>query len=263
MLSGSETLALVIRSGVAKLQKTHLEKFLLGFLAGAFIGLGFFADLKVTAVFPKEFAGLASFLGAAVFPMGLIAVVIVGAELLTGNFMTVTVSLLDRKVKVGPTIINFIEIAIYNVIGAVATAFLLTHLTGMVNTTPDNLAYHTKLLAMAASKVAASPSVAFFSAIGCNWLVGLSIWQYIAGKDTMGKIIGAWFPIMVFVAIGFQHSVANSFLIPAAIFAGAPITWGQFFANFGIVALGNLVGAALFVSVFHYYGFRKGLPKEE
>ncbi|OTE88133.1 formate-nitrite transporter, partial [Escherichia coli] len=82
------------------------------------------------------------------------------------------------------------------------------------------------------------------SGIGCNWFVGLALWLSYGAKDAAGKVLTIWFPVMIFVAIGFQHSVANCFVIPAAIFEGQA-TWLEFLSNFIPVYIGNIIGGAI------------------
>ena len=90
----------------------------------------------------------------------------------------------------------------------------------------------------------------FIKGIGANWLVALAMWLAYAAKDVSGKLLGIWFPIMAFVAMGFEHSVANMFFIPTAIFYGAPITWADFILNNLIPAtLGNIVGGSILVGM--------------
>jgi formate/nitrite transporter len=103
-------------------------------------------------------------------------------------------------------------------------------------------------------KIEASFLQAFVSGIGCNWLVALAVWLSYGAKSFGGKILGIWFPTMAFVAIGFQHVVANMFVIPAAILAGH-FTWGDYFVNFAPVWLGNLVGGMIFVAGFYYVAY--------
>ena len=102
---------------------------------------------------------------------------------------------------------------------------------------------------------------AFISGIGCNWLVALAVWLSYASDTMSGKVLGIWFPTMAFVAIGFQHVVANMFLIPAAIFEGH-YSWGQYVMNFIPVWLGNLTGGALFVAAAYWVVYlRQAEPK--
>ena len=101
----------------------------------------------------------------------------------------------------------------------------------------------------------------FLRALGCNWLVCLAVWVAMTAEDTGGKILGIFFPIMAFVAIGFDHVVANMFFLPAAIFADVPgISWGDALYNWVFAFLGNLVGAAVFVSTGYWYLYLRGAP---
>ncbi|MNE76177.1 Nitrite transporter NirC [compost metagenome] len=111
-------------------------------------------------------------------------------------------------------------------------------------------------VAMAHKKLADPFLIAFISGIGCNWLVSSAVWMYYGAKDGAGAALGIWFPTMAFVALGFQHVVANMFLLPAAIFAGE-MTWLQYAANFVPVFLGNAVGGSLFVAGIYRLAFPK------
>jgi formate/nitrite transporter len=94
----------------------------------------------------------------------------------------------------------------------------------------------------------------FFRGLGCNWLVCLGVWLAIASDDITGKIWGLWFPIMAFVGLGFEHSIANMFFIPLGMFNGANVSIGQFlFTNLLPVTLGNIVGGAGFVGVIYWW----------
>jgi formate/nitrite transporter len=115
--------------------------------------------------------------------------------------------------------------------------------------------YLKKTVAIAHAKVSADFLHAFISGVGCNWLVCLAVWLAFASKDMVGKIMGMWFPVMAFVAIGFQHVVANMFIVPAAIFAGQ-MSWAEFAPNVIAVFLGNAVGGAIFVGLTYFLAFR-------
>ena len=114
-----------------------------------------------------------------------------------------------------------------------------------------------KTISAGESKVYLTFWQVFFSAVGCNWLVGMAVWLNFAAKDVGSKMFGVWFPIMTFVAIGFQHLVANMFAIPAAMFEGANISVLQFIQNMGTVFLGNFVGAVTLVSAFYTFAYKK------
>jgi formate transporter len=101
----------------------------------------------------------------------------------------------------------------------------------------------------------------FLRGVGCNWLVCLAVWMSLAAKNVSGKILAIFFPIMAFVAMGFDHVVANMFFLPAAIFAGMPdLTWGDGLLNGLFAGAGNLVGAVVFVSTSYWYLFLRDQP---
>mgnify|MGYP000903911763 FL=1 len=102
----------------------------------------------------------------------------------------------------------------------------------------------------------------FWRAIGCNWLVCLAVYLAIASDDIIGKILGIWFPIFAFVAIGFEHVVANMFFIPVGIFLGG-VSWSQFFVNNMVPAtIGNIIGGAIFVAVIYWWTYLRGTKEE-
>ncbi|MFP8967427.1 formate/nitrite transporter family protein [Pokkaliibacter sp. CJK22405] len=233
----------VIQAGVRKSSFDTLTLLILGFMAGAFIAMGFLLDIRVTAQLPHEWAGFGNFLGAAVFPVGLILTVLAGGELLTGNMMYMATALFSRKIGVAALVRNWIIVTIANFIGAVFIAYFFGHYLGLAEG-----AFLAKSVAVAKAKVNADFMHAFVSGIGCNWLVCLGIWLGLSSKEVVGKILGMWFPVMAFVAMGFQHVVANMFIVPLGIFVGE-VTWAQYFGNAIPVFLGNVVGGAVFVGI--------------
>jgi len=103
----------------------------------------------------------------------------------------------------------------------------------------------------------------FLRAVGCNWLVCLGVWLAISAEDIGGKILGIFFPITAFVAMGFDHVVANMFFLPAAIFAHVPgITWAHTANNLFFALIGNIVGAVVFVSMAYWYLYLRGAPAD-
>jgi formate/nitrite transporter len=139
-------------------------------------------------------------------------------------------------------------------------AFFLATLSGLVTGEP----YLSSVRAIAEGKVNMSWMAVFWRGVGCNWLVCLAVWLAVASDDITGKIWGIWFPIMAFVALGFEHSIANMFFIPTGIFNGANVTWGQFIFNNLIPAtIGNIVGGAFFVGFIYWwlYGNRPEAAK--
>jgi formate transporter len=243
---------IAIEAGTRKSRLPLTSMLVLGFLSGAFIALGFLLDVRVSGNMPKEWGSFAGFVGAAVFPLGLILSIIAGGELLTGNMMAVSFAKFAGRVTWGSLLYNWIVITVANFIGAVFVAYMFGHIVGLTAEGP----YLNKTVSIAEAKLGEDFLQAFVSGIGCNWLVGLAVWLSYAAEDVAGKILGIWFCIMGFVAVGFQHVVANMFIIPAAIFEGEA-TWAEWFGNFVPVFLGNAVGGAIMVSLFYWLAYVK------
>ncbi|KIL37125.1 formate/nitrite transporter [Cohnella kolymensis] len=243
---------IAIEAGARKSRLPLSTMLVLGFLSGAFIALGFLLDVRVSGHMPVEWGSFAGFLGAAVFPLGLILSIIAGGELLTGNMMAVSFAKFAGRVTWGGLLYNWIVITVANFIGAVFIAYMFGHVVGLTAEGP----YLDKTVAIAEAKIGENFVQAFVSGIGCNWLVGLAVWLSYSAEDVAGKILGIWFCIMGFVAVGFQHVVANMFIIPAAIFEGEA-TWAEWFTNFVPVFLGNAVGGAIMVSLFYWIAYVK------
>lgn len=250
MLNPSEILQQSIKMGSQKIEKPLLAKLILGFIGGAMISLGYLAYIRVSASISVELPSIASLVGASVFPIGLIVILLAGGELITGNMMAVSSAFFAKKVTLMELIKNWLVITLANIVGAIFVAYFFGHFVGLTHTG----AFQAQVISVAQHKVESSFLQAFVSGIGCNWFVGLALWLCYGAKDSAGKILGIWFPVMVFVAIGFQHSVANAFVIPAAIFEGGS-TWMDFIQNFIPVYLGNIVGGAVFVSGFYYLSY--------
>ncbi|GIP58711.1 formate/nitrite transporter family protein [Paenibacillus sp. FSL W8-0186] len=248
---------ITVDTGVQKARNPLLTVMILGFLGGAFIALGFLLDIRVISNAPQEWGSIVNFIGAAVFPIGLILVLLAGGELLTGNMMAVPLARMAGRITTLEMLKNILLITVANFLGAVFVAYFFGHVVGLTASGP----YLDKLIAMAGHKLDDSFLQAFVSGIGCNWLVALAVWLSYGADNMSGKILGIWFPTMAFVAIGFQHVVANMFLIPAAIFEGY-FSWGDYVRNFVPVWLGNLTGGALFVAGAYWTAYLKDRKTE-
>lgn len=243
---------ITIINGVNKTKYSLLKTLILGFQAGAFISLGFLLYIRVTAPLTGQLEGLSGLIGSALFPIGLILTLLAGGELLTGNMMAVPLASLAGKISPGAILRNWSLITLSNFIGAIFVAFVFGHLAGLTETG----LFLEKTVSIAEHKIDATFLQAFLSGIGCNWLVAAAVWLSYGSDDMTGKILGIWFPVMTFVAIGFQHVVANMFVIPAAIFAGY-FTWTEYIYNFIPVFLGNAVGGAIFVAMAYWLAYQK------
>lgn len=256
-LKPEETAQAALQAGYKKANMGLGEQIPLGFAAGAFVALGYLLALRASAGLPEGWEGMAPLISAAVFPIGLILCMIAGGELLTGNMMSLSMAVFNRKASVGQLAKNWIIITLCNFAGAIFVAYMFGHVLGMTETG----AMFDKMVSTVDGKLEESFLHAFISAIGCNWLVCLGVWMAYGAKDGAGKIFGIWFPTMTFVALGFQHIVANMFVIPAGIFAGQA-TWGDYFVNFVPVFLGNAVGGSLFVAGIYYSAFMRRSRKK-
>ncbi len=229
---------------------------LLAIQGGAFIAFGYMFFIRVVGLLPKELSSLGNLLGGMSFPIGLIAIVMVGGELVTGNMMVMMLGRLQNKVQTKDVIFNWLVVLLGNVIGGIIVAYLFGHFVGITEG-----AYLEKTLAVAQAKINDPPLVAFISGIGCNIFVCMAVWMGSMGKDGAAKYFGLWFPIVAFVAIGFQHVVANAFVVPAAMFSGqSDITVAQFIVNTIVVFLGNATGGALAIALPAHLTYAKNMP---
>lgn len=255
--------------GEAKARRSSLELLILGFLAGAYIG--FAAHLAtVVGTGAVEWIGLKKFLVGAVFSVGLMLVIIPGSELWTGNTM-MTTAWLEKRVSLTQVLRNWTWVYLGNLLGSIFLAWMIVGQTGLMDS-----AFGGTALQIASAKVShqvtghSHNSAYFFRAVGCNWLVCLAVLQAMAAKDIAGKVLGIFFPIMAFVAAGFEHAIANMYFIPAGIFAknleGARLASGldstvidqlnwasMWHSNLITVTIGNFVGGGLFVGVIYWW----------
>jgi formate transporter len=248
-----------IEVGVTKSRLTMGKMMVSGFLAGAYIAFGGLVAISVSSgLDPKTWGTLPTLFTGAVFALGLVLTVVAGAELLTGNMAMVPLSAFGGRVSAKLVGLNFTVIFVANLLGSLFVAYFLAVKSGVV-TDPLPLA---RLAGIAKKKaVEETDWQIFLRAVGCNWLVCLAVWMAMAAEDIAGKVLAIFFPIMAFVAMGFDHVVANMFFIPAAIFAHVPgVDWLDALKNWLFAFLGNLVGAAVFVSGAYYYLYGRDEP---
>lgn len=239
--------------GVAKARLSLPQTAMLGVLAGAFIGLG---ALYYTLVVADSGFGFAAtrVLGGAVFSLGLILVVVGGAELFTGNNLMV-MAWADGRITAGELLRNWVVVYVANAVGAVglaATVYLANH--GAMNGGAVGLAY----VKIAAAKAALPFGEAFFKGVLCNVLVCLALWLAMAGHTVADKILAIVLPISAFVAAGFEHCIANMYFIPLGLVLadGAP-DWTGLAANLIPVTLGNVAGGSGMVALVYYFVYRR------
>jgi len=266
----AETVASTV--GVGKATSPWFSVFVLGILAGAYIGFGGLLSTTVTFdLAVRAGIGIQKIVAGSAFSLGLILVVIAGAELFTGNNLMVS-SVMSREISLKTMLQRWSLVYVANFIGSIVLA-LLFYFSGLWKT--GNTALGESAVAIAYSKVSMSFDEALFRGIGCNWLVCLAVWMALAARQTIGKIFAIFFPITGFVAIGFEHCVANMYFIPTGIilksWAGiappstvAPnaLGWVSFlWKNLLPVTIGNIIGGAVFVGMSYWGAFLR-LPSK-
>ncbi len=260
-----------IQNGIKKTNLTTKKLILLGIAAGFFIGIG--AEASSLAMHGISNVGLARTVAGAVFPIGLMLIVLLGGELFTGNCL-ISMAVYDKKAKLKGMIRNLTIVYISNFIGAALMAWMINN-CGQLNFSDGGAGAFT--IKVALGKVGIDPMQAIVSGILCNVLVCLAIFMAATAKDVAGKCIAILFPIFVFVISGFEHCVANMYYIPAGIFATynplyvakatelygitaeqlSGLNFGSMFSNLIPVTIGNIIGGMVFVGLLYWYLYRK------
>jgi formate/nitrite transporter len=252
--------------GVAKARMPFLPLVMLGVLAGGFIGLGALYYTLVTSDASLGFAA-SRLLGGLAFSLGLVLVVVAGAELFTGNNL-IAMAWAEGKVTTGELLRNWIVVCAANFAGAAGLAVLVV-LSGHLGTNGGAVA--AQAVKIAASKAALPAAEAFFRGVLCNILVCMAVWMAFAGRSVVDMTVAIVFPISAFVAAGFEHSIANMYFFPvamlqlsqaASVIPGAElIDTAHMLRNFALVIAGNIVGGSVLVALVYHVIYRAGEGK--
>lgn len=262
-----------INGGVTKSKLTIAKMIMLGIFAGAFIAFG--GAASSVAAHGISDVGLARLVTGAVFPVGLMMVVLTGSELFTGNNLMI-MAFLDKKITVKRMFCNLIIVYFSNLIGAVLISVLVFY-SGQLDYSQGGLGAYTIKVALA--KAVMPPDRAIVSGILCNILVCLAILMSGAAKDVCGKILAVFFPISAFVICGFEHCVANMFYLPAGMIAAsspdyvkkaeelynitaaqcAGLCSGMPVRNLICVTVGNMIGGMLCIGTVYYFAHRRSI----
>ncbi len=265
----AETAELAVISGTSKALLSPPKALVGAFLAGAYIAFGGLVAIVASAGLKADtWGGLVTLITGLVFSLGLILTVIGGAELLTGNMLLVPLAVLRRKVGLGRLGMNWLLLFVGNFVGSLFVAYLLADKTGVIGTAASKAgtpaaSNFARLTTLTVSKaITESDLQVFLRALGCNWLVCAAVWLALASKDVGGKILAIVFPITAFVALGFDHVVANMFFLPLAMFVHVPgVTGVHVASNLLMAFIGNAVGAGVFVAGAYYYLYLQGKPE--
>ena len=271
-LTPSEIKDYTLETGIKKASFPFGKTMLLSFLAGLFIALASVGSNVIAHNIDD--IGLAKYLAGLIFPTGLILVVVAGAELFTGNNL-ISIATLDKKVTLSKFVKNLALVWTGNMAGSVFVAVLIFY-SGQLDYSEGLLgAYSIKVGVLKTNMTYLN---LFTSGILCNILVCLAVWMSYGATDLAGKALVIFFPIWLFIASGFEHSVANMYYISAALMASSNpefmdlamntynfdlesfenLTWvGMFTNNLLPVTIGNLTGGALFVGAWYYWSYKK------
>ena len=237
-------------AGESKARMALLPLCMLSVLAGAFIGLGAMLFILVRSDATLGFA-TSSLVGGLVFSLGLLMVVVAGAELFTGNNLLV-MAWADGRISTAQVLRNWLIVCLGNFVGAAGLAWLV-FVSG--HTDMNGGAVGHKVVQLALAKQALPFWSAFARGVLCNILVCMAVWMAMGGRSVTDKAVAVVFPVMAFVAAGFEHSIANMYLMPQAMLLqsagvladGALVTWAGVLGNLVPVILGNLTGGAVLV----------------
>lgn len=255
----SETIEIANDAAQIKASHTNSKLFVLSILAGMFIAFGAIFYLNITSYGGNT--GVMKLLGGLGFSLGLILVVIAGAELFTGNNLLV-VALLNRKISFKQLMKNWTIVYFGNFLGSVLIAGIFYGTNHHLNISGDLSALGARAQDIAISKISIPIYAIIFRAILCNTLVCLAVWMAMVAKSFSGKVLGIIFPIAGFVAMGFEHCIANMFFIPYGL-----MLLNTNSSDFGIfemmttnilpVTFGNIIGGVLFVGLPYWFVSKK------
>ncbi|KAG5818456.1 hypothetical protein H9Q74_007401 [Fusarium xylarioides] len=241
------------QSGIAKAKLPWVDLIVKSFFGGIFISLGSLFDLVVAGGAPglrESNPSFVTLLAAFTFPIGFVLVILTNVELVTSNMTVMMYTTLQRKTSVYDLVKNWVVCYIFNLAGCLFFTGVLAWWSDTLNSD----AMSSYAVTQAEQRVNINWWFNFTRGIGCNWLVGLAVYLATSSKDNLSKIIGIWTPIWAFVALGYQHSVANFFLVPIGMFYGTNFGVGKFIYQSTIpVTLGNIVSGAVMTGAFLWF----------
>lgn len=249
----SEVLSAMIEAGKAKAELSITQLIVRGSLGGAILACA--TTLAFTATAQTKIP----MIGALLFPVGFVMIILLGLELVTGSFALIPLAVLEKKTSPGRMLNNFFWVIIGHLIGCAVYAALYGLTITKMGTDMSNPLIQT-LITTSEGKTTAYKSMgaegmtlAFIKAMLCNWMVTLGAVMAMTSKSTAGKILAMWLPILTFFGQGFEHTVVNMFVIPAGMLLGAKVSFGDWWIWNGIpVLLGNILGGVLFTGLLFY-----------
>ncbi len=247
----------MLNAGVGKLALPPRDLVIRGMLSGAILGVA------TTLAFTGAVTTGQPIVGAIIFPVGLVSIVLLGLELVTGSFALVPLPWLEGRATAGDVLKNWAWVMLGNLLGSVLYGVLAAIvLTNMWTLAPAGVAARVVSVAEAKTNAYAAIGAAgwitcFVRAMLCNWMVCLAVVLAMTTTSAAGKVIAAWLPIFIFFAQGFEHLVVNFFIIPTGMMMGAKVSlFSWLFWNAIPVTLGNIVGGFVFTGLAIYWTYR-------
>ena len=253
----ADVVAAMVDASLKKLALAPRDLLIRGALSGALLGAA------TTLAFSGALTTGQPLVGAIIFPVSLVMIVLLGLELVTGSFGLLPLARLEGKASWNAIVANWSWVFVANLLGSMAYGILLAiALTNMGTVAPAGIA--ARIIQVAESKTVANEAIGvagmvsvFVKAILCNWLVCLGVVMGMTSSSTVGKIAAIWLPIFLFFALGFEHAVVNMFIIPTGMLLGAKVSLYQWWVwNQIPVTLGNLVGGFVFTGLALYATFK-------
>ena len=241
-----ETLRLTEQAGIAKARLSWLDLSIKSFFGGVFISLGAGFDLVVAGGSPglrSSNPAIATMLSGFTFPIGFVIIILLNMELCTSNMFVMAYSTLRRRATVWDLLRNWIVSYIMNMCGCLFYAGVLLYWSDTLSSSAQKDYAATQ----ANGRVNINWAYNLTRGIMCNWLVGIAFFFATEARDVLSKIVGIWVAVWTFVAMGYQHSIANYLLVPIGMFYGTEFGVGKFIWNSCIlVTIGNIIGGAFF-----------------
>ncbi|MES2356630.1 MAG: formate/nitrite transporter family protein [Pseudomonadota bacterium] len=240
----------MIDSAASKGRLSIMQMLLRGSLSGALLGIA--TSLAIGANIQSG----QPIVGALVFPVGFVMICLLGLELVTGSFALLPLGAMAGKINITQVLKNWVWVFLGNLIGSMAYAALLSIVLTNNGATPPN-AVGQAIIKIAEAKTNGYAAyggdgmlTVFVKAMLCNWMVCLGIVMFMVSTNTIGKIVAAWMPIVVFFAQGFEHAVVNMFVIPAGMLMGAHVSISDWwYWNQIPVTAGNIVGGLFLTGI--------------
>ncbi len=258
----AEIVADAIRAAEKKAGLSRGDLLIRGALSGVFLGYA------TSLAFQAGSQGLPPIVGALIFPVGFVMLVLLGLELVTGNFALLPAAWMEGRVGMGAMLRNWGWVYLGNLLGSCLYAYLfyaaITSFGSGNGGALGDLVRQTavKKTAGYAALGGAGWSTALVKAVLCNWMVTVGTMLAFASRSTAGKILAMWLPIATFFAHGYEHSVVNMFVIPAGMLLQAPVSASQWWIwNQIPVTLGNLIGGALFTGIALWWTHGQRQPR--